>query len=374
VGRLRLCEYCGNIRYVSLLIRCLARSWSVIFALGALGALAGIDVSLPQDANISGALAVVPVLASTAGTPRTVAALGLLSTIVATGLAFVDGSGPHASMTRIVVILVATAVATQMASSRQHRERRLVDLSTVAEVAQRAIIADPKHHVGSVAIALRYQSSTRAATVGGDCFEALDTGYGTRLLLGDVRGHGLPAVRLSALVVGAFRALAQLESDLGKIAGELDLLTARYAADAGESEADGEEFVTAVLVEVRENKITIANCGHPPPLLLQPDGQILIFEAERPALPLAFGSQPCLETLVTTPGSRMLLYTDGIIESRDADGAFFDLPAAVARFAKEPLEAMLDKLLRELRQHTNDQILDDVALLAFEPRARAQQR
>lgn len=360
----------SGLQPVERLTRGYTRAWALGLAALALAGLAIIDVSLPEDANVSGALAVVPFLASTAGTTGAVAILGLASTAVAVGLAFIDGSGLHASVVRILVIAAGTMVAAKVASSRQRRERRLVALSAVADVAQRAIMTTPGPVVGSVAVAVRYQSSSTAAAVGGDCLEALDTRFGTRLLLGDVRGHGLPAVRLSALVLGAFRALGHLEPDLARIAREIDVLLARYTEDADGIELDGEEFVTAIFVQVAQDRVTIANCGHPPPLLLRRDGEVAMLEATRPTVPLALGSQPRLDTITVTPGARLLLYTDGITESRDPDGVFFNLRHAAARLASRPLEPMLDGLLEELRQHTNDQVLDDVALLAFEPPGR----
>lgn len=157
--------------------------------------LAGVDLSLPSAANISGTLVLTPFFASVGARPQAVAVLGVLSAGVAVGLAFSDGSGLHASLARIIVIVTGTSVATQAARLRIHREQRLVDLSSVAKVAQRAIIRRPHSLVGSVAVATEYQSSARAATVGGDCYEALDTPFGTRLFVGDVRGHGLPSVR-----------------------------------------------------------------------------------------------------------------------------------------------------------------------------------
>ena len=103
---------------------------------------------------------------------------------------------------------------------RLRRERRLARLADVAETAQRAIIRRPPPVVGSVAVSTWYESPVDVATVGGDCYEVLDTAHGTRLIIGDVRGHGLPSVRLAALVLGAFRALAHTEADLANIARE----------------------------------------------------------------------------------------------------------------------------------------------------------
>ena len=332
-------------------------------------ALAAVDVSLPRNANISGALVLTPVLASAGARPRSVIAIGAVAVTVAVALADSDGSGLHASVARIMVIVVGTIVAGQAARLRIRREQRLVDLTGIAVAAQRAIIRQPPAKVGNVAIAAWYQSSVRAATVGGDCYEALDTSFGTRLMIGDVRGHGLPSVRLAALVLGAFRALAHIEADLAVVAHELDMLTSRYACDPDNIDIDGEEFVAAVLCQVNDSTLTVANCGHPPPLLIATTGEVRTLHAAVPALPLGVGSQPGLESVPLERGVRVLIYTDGLIEARDQDGQFFDLDTAAVALSSGPLSQGLADIMALLNTHANGEIGDDVALLAFEPAA-----
>jgi serine phosphatase RsbU (regulator of sigma subunit) len=332
-------------------------------------ALAVVDVSLPRNANISGALVLAPFLASAGARPRSVLAIGTVAVTVAVALAYSDGSGLHASLARITVILVGTIVAGQAARLRLRREQGLIDLTSIAVAAQRAIIRQPPAKVGNVVIATRYQSSVKAATVGGDCYEALDTSFGTRLIIGDVRGHGLPSVRLAALVLGAFRALAYIEADLAAVAHELDLLTSRYAHDPNNIDIDGEEFVTAVLCQVNDFTVTVANCGHPPPLLISSDGEVRRLDAAVPALPLGLGGHPGLESVHLDRGGRVLLYTDGLIEARDQHGQYFDLDTAAVILSSGPLDSRLAEIMAQLNAHGGGQIGDDVALLAFEPAA-----
>ena len=96
----------------------------------------------------------------------------------------------------------------------------------------------------------------------------------------------MPSVRLAALVLGGFRALAYITPDLATIAHELDHLVARYARDPTATDVDGEEFVTAVMCDIDRSSITIANCGHPPPLLIGADGEVCALEASVPTVPL----------------------------------------------------------------------------------------
>lgn len=192
--------------------------------------LSAIDLSLPR-ANMSAALVVAPFVASGGARPHSVVIVGGLAVTGAVGLAFSDNSGLEASAARMAEIVVATTVAAQTSTLRIRRQQSLLDMATVAEAAQRAIVRQPSAQVGSVAVASCYQSPVRAATVGGDCYDVVLTPFGTRAMVGDVRGHGMPSVRLAALVLGAFRALACVEADLAVVARELDLLTARNGSE-----------------------------------------------------------------------------------------------------------------------------------------------
>lgn len=353
--------------------RSLGRAWEeagwLAATLALLVVLSGIDLTLPSNANISGSLVLGPFLASVRTSPRRVIEIGALAVLGAVGLAVNDGSGLHASTARLAVVVGGTVLATQASRLRIRREQRLVELSSVAEAAQRAIIRAPRSPVGSVAVATWYQSSVEAASVGGDCFEALDTPYGIRLLIGDVRGHGLPSVRLAALVVGGFRTLAYLEADLTAVAKELDMLAARYVSDSSgaEGESDGEEFVTAVLVEVHGTEVTLANCGHPPPLLVDENGATLLLEATEPTPPLGLGSDPHLDHVTVPARGRVLLYTDGLIEARDHAGQFFDIATVGPVLCRGPIDDAVSAVMSQLVAHASRRLVDDVALLAFEP-------
>ena len=89
----------------------------------------------------------------------------------------------------------------------------------------------------------------------------MDTPYGVRMIIGDVRGKGLDAVRLASIVLGSYRHVAYERADLRAIVADLDRAVARSVGD--------EDFVTAAVVEERGGTLTIVNCGHPAPLLLR---------------------------------------------------------------------------------------------------------
>jgi sigma-B regulation protein RsbU (phosphoserine phosphatase) len=355
--------------------------WMAV-ATAMLAVLTVIDLSLPGRTNITGALVIAPFLAASGVRPIGVAALGAAAVGAAAGLDFLDRNEPHASVATIVVVVAGTLLATQASSLRIKRQQRIVELAMVAEATQRAIIRKPAPRVGSVAVATAYQSSARAATVGGDCYEVLDTPFGTRAFVGDVRGHGMPSVRLAALVLGGFRAMAYTTADLAAVARELDQLVTRYARDPTATDVDGEEFVTAVMCQIDNSTLsdsssttitgnailTIANCGHPPPLLIGPDGEVRALEASVPASPLGVGSDPALDHIEVPPRVRILLYTDGLADAMDNSGNAFDLDKAAKELAAGPLETVTGRLIEQLNAHALRHLNDDVAVMLLEPR------
>jgi serine phosphatase RsbU (regulator of sigma subunit) len=213
----------------------------------------------------------------------------------------------------VAVIALATGIAAVVANLRQRQAERIAELSKLAAVAQQAVLRPLGPRVGTLSVAGRYISSTATAEIGGDLYEAIDTPYGVRMIIGDVRGKGLDAVRLASIVLGSYRHVAYERADLRAVVTDLDRAVARSVGD--------EDFVTAALVEERGGTLTIVNCGHPPPLLLR-RGQVIPLEPPAPAPPLGFMPmvQPRVERL--EPGDRLLLFTDGLGEAR-RDGEFF---------------------------------------------------
>jgi serine phosphatase RsbU (regulator of sigma subunit) len=213
----------------------------------------------------------------------------------------------------VLGIVLATGIAAAVATIRQRQANRIAELLKLAAVAQQAVLRPLGPQVGSLAVAGRYISATAAADIGGDLYEALDTPYGVRIIIGDVRGKGLDAVRLASIVLGSYRHVAYERSDLRAIVADLDRAVARSVGD--------EDFVTAALVEERGGTLTIVNCGHPAPLLLR-RGEVIALDPPSPAPPLGFMpvAQPRVERL--EPGDRLLLFTDGLGEAR-REGEFF---------------------------------------------------
>jgi len=272
-------------------------------------------VELADDSRVSfiGLFAAAPFLAAVFAFWPTVLGVGALATAVVLVFAGWDGRLTMDDLVNVLGIVLATGIAAAVATIRKGQDDRIAELLRLAAVAQQAVLRPLGPQVGSLAVAGRYISATAAADIGGDLYEALDTPYGVRIIIGDVRGKGLDAVRLASIVLGSYRHVAYERSDLRAIVTDLDRAVARSVGD--------EDFVTAALVEERGGTLTIVNCGHPAPLLLR-RGEVIALDPPSPAPPLGFMpvARPRVERL--EPGDRLLLFTDGLGEAR-RDGEFF---------------------------------------------------
>ncbi|HWG99836.1 MAG TPA: PP2C family protein-serine/threonine phosphatase [Pilimelia sp.] len=265
------------------------------------------------QANYLGLVASAPLLAAAFAAWPVVLGVGTGATLLSLVFAMMDPRVTQTTVVNVVGIVLATGLAAVVAAIRQQQADRIAELSRLASVAQQAVLRPLGPKVGTLPVAGRYISATAAADIGGDLYEALDTPYGIRIIIGDVRGKGLDAVRLASIVLGSYRHVAYERADLRAIVSDLDRAVARSVGD--------EDFVTAALVEERGGTLTIVNCGHPAPLLLR-RGEVIPLEPPAPAPPLGFMPvvRPRVERL--EPGDRLLLYTDGLGEAR-RDGRFF---------------------------------------------------
>jgi phosphoserine phosphatase RsbU/P len=174
------------------------------------------------------------------------------------------------------------------------------------------------------------------------------TRYGLRVLVGDVKGKGLEAVQLAALVLAGFRAAAAHHS-LVELAAELDR---SIRPRLGE-----EDFVTAVLAQFsRHGQLQLVNCGHPPPLRFRAGAAELLTSGEA-TTPLGLDPAPTIQRFTLAPSDRVLLYTDGLVEARAPDGRPFELDGQVqVVVAASSLGAALDGLVARLLEHAGGRL------------------
>ena len=237
----------------------------------------------------------------------------------------------------------------------------------LAEELQRSMLTAPPEP-DHAQIVVRYLPAAEAARVGGDWYDAfLQPDGATVLVIGDVVGHDTAAAAsmgqlrsmLRGIAVSGDASPAQLLAQLDAAMNQLQLHTYATAALARfeQSPADLERGIT---------RMRWANAGHPPPLVIHPDGTIAELASWRGDLML--GVDPAAQrndsVVSLDRNTTVLLYTDGLIERRDADldDGMSRLRSAAAQFAGLPLDELCDRLIEQLVETTPE---DDVALVAI---------
>lgn len=349
-------------------------------------ALLALEPLTPVDWPVSFALIAVPLLAAFAHGPVTVAGATVFAVVlegVLAGTPCCAGRSVgylwdrHYVASYICTVLVG-ALGTVLAAHRTRRERTLADVRFVAEIAQHVLLRPVPHRIGSLLLESLYLSASAEARIGGDLYEAVPTAFGVRLLIGDVRGKGLLAVETAAAMLSAFREAAHDEPDLPTLADHVETSMDRRADRLGGSEL-GERFVTAVFAEIPPDGhvVRVVNCGHPPPVLIRPDG-VCELDRGRSGPPLNLGmlvDDPYqVDVYDFRPGEQLLLYTDGITETRDAAGSFYPLLERLRSWDPLTPRDLMERLHHDLLAYSGNQLQDDTAaltvcLLSEEPSA-----
>ncbi|MFG1838441.1 PP2C family protein-serine/threonine phosphatase [Micromonospora sp. NPDC049175] len=326
-------------------------------ALVLLAIVSAVEAADGRDVHYVALLSAVPLLAAAVASWPVVLGVGVVATLTGAGFALIEPKMSMITSVSVVAVAVCTGLAVAVASVRQRQAEQIVELTKLASVAQQAVLRPLGPQVGTLSVAGRYISSTATAEIGGDLYEAIDTPYGVRMIIGDVRGKGLDAVRLASIVLGSYRHVAYERADLRAVVTDLDRAVARNVGD--------EDFVTAALVEERGGTLTIVNCGHPAPLLLR-RGAVISLEPPAPAPPLGFMPvvRPRVERL--EPGDRLLLFTDGLGEAR-RDGEFFPTADRAWRLLGHGTVADgLASLETALIEWVHGRLDDDIALVLME--------
>ncbi|MFF2845307.1 SpoIIE family protein phosphatase [Streptomyces sp. NPDC058001] len=234
----------------------------------------------------------------------------------------------------------------------------------IADELQRTMLPETLPRPTGVRLASRYLPAAETARVGGDWYDAIPLpGSRVALVVGDVMGHSMT----SAAIMGQLRTTAQTLAGLDlppqEVLHHLDEQAQRLGTDRMAT------CLYAVYDPV-SHRITIANAGHPPPVLLHLGGRAEVLRVP-PGAPIGVGGVDFEAVELDAPaGATLLLYTDGLVESRLRDvwagiEQLRERLAATARLTgadhPPPLEALCDDVLDMLGPGDRD---DDIALLA----------
>ncbi|MCX5299986.1 SpoIIE family protein phosphatase [Streptomyces sp. NBC_00193] len=256
------------------------------------------------------------------------------------GIAMFGRSGDRPAFTRDDVSL-ASELASRAAICLDNA-RLYSRVQDIALTLQRALLPSALATSPYVDVAHRYVPGSRITEVGGDWYDVINLPDGrVVLVVGDVMGHGVSAATAMGRLRITTKALARHHSEPAELLTELD-------ACAQEA---GIELATCLYLvyDPGTGRARIAGAGHPPPLVLRPDGTVETID-EVLGVPLGVGGFPFRTTEVELPAHATLaLYTDGLIEARgrDIEAGLGALRAELGR-APGPLEAMADHILASL--------------------------
>ncbi len=254
----------------------------------------------------------------------------------------------------------AAAAALALDNARLYRRQR-----DVAWTFQRSLLTAPVEpdHVHVVA---RYQPAAEAARVGGDWYDAfLQPDGSTVLVIGDVVGHDVEAAALMAQLRAMLRAIAVVtEGSPAQVLSRLDAALRTLQIPA---------MATVVVARVEQTaderargvtRLRWSSAGHPPPVVVDPDGGVRTLTSSRqgPLLGVAPERPRVEDEVVLDRGATVLLYTDGLVErrTRSLRAGIADLADALRRHGGADLETLCDTLLAELPGGPGE---DDIALL-----------
>jgi hypothetical protein len=296
--------------------------------------------------------------------PETVAVIPLRRdgrTIGALSLFGDAGRAPLSPAEIATLRQVTDAAALALDNARRFRRQR-----DVAETLQRVLLTapvEPDH----VQVAVRYRPAGEAARVGGDWYDAfLQPDGATVLVIGDVAGHDIEAAAVMSQLRSMLRAIAVVtEEGPAAILSRLDaaMRTLRISTMAtvvvARLEQTPEELAAGV------TRLRWSNAGHLPPMVVHPDGAVATLAPAGPGALLGVRPESDRVDHVVTleRGSTLLLYTDGLIESRTRslpDG-LTELRRALERRGRDDLDALADALVADLPAGPGE---DDVAILA----------
>ena len=265
---------------------------------------------------------------------------------------FVQKPWEDVALLEIVGREIDEAQATKRRDAKQQREFE------EARLIQRGLLPATLPQTPGLQLASSWKP---ADGVGGDCFDILTFPSGAvGITIADVAGKGVPAALLMSNLQAAVRAFAQDGASPASVCSSVNRLLCRNMASG--------RFVTFcyVYIDAGRRKLTYANAGHNPPLVIRSSGEVDRLVPGGTVLGVFADSCYELGALPLAPRDRLVFYTDGITEGRNPGGEEFGeelLTAAAIRHRALAADDMLASVLRDVEQFNAGAYEDDATLI-----------
>lgn len=246
-----------------------------------------------------------------------------------------------------VGLQVGLAVRAQ--TSFQSRSRAADALS--ASVAPRNLPDVPGYEAAAV-----YHPGS---SVGAEFYDVFPLADGWGFALGGAAGKGEEAASVSAMVRGGLRVLSVWETDPD--------LVMRKVNEALVAQGSG-MFVMAVAGFVQGRRILLSSAGHHPAALLQPDGRVRFAAGGGVPLGISAEAETCAETLTVAPGETLMLYSEGLVSSRNERGETYGeerLADVLSRCAGQSPSTVVKAVEADRHAFSGGQVWDEIVVFAL---------
>jgi serine phosphatase RsbU (regulator of sigma subunit)/anti-sigma regulatory factor (Ser/Thr protein kinase) len=238
---------------------------------------------------------------------------------------------------------------------------RISEQRAVTSIMQRTLLPDALPQIPGMRFSAKYLPAGSGVKIGGDWYDVFQLTSGNlAFVIGDVVGRGVLAASVMAEIRTALRAYMMQGHELTRVVSMLNELLVSMGRSRGAT-------LSILALDPEAEALEVVTAGHLPPLLIEPDGRARLLE-QRHGLPVGVrGGHDYQSFSYPFPaGSRLLLYTDGLIERRDEsiDLGLQRLTVAAEAAAQLPDSPLADGVYRALLDETP--LKDDVALLAIE--------
>jgi PAS domain S-box-containing protein len=232
----------------------------------------------------------------------------------------------------------------------------------IAATLQEGLMPPPLPSIEGLELAARFRAAGQASEVGGDFYDFYAISDGWMIAIGDVTGKGPAAAAITALARYTMRTAALYENRPSGVLARLN--------DVLRHDGQRHRLCTAVGVKVAAGStaITVASGGHPAPLLARPGGEVVALGAPGTLLGAFSVGQWTDSEVELQPGETVVLYTDGVTDTRGRDGELFGperLADLLARIGRLPADAMADAIEQALLDFQDGNQRDDVAFLVL---------
>jgi anti-anti-sigma factor len=256
-------------------------------------------------------------------------------------------------------VAVASVTALVLAAVTSERGRAEEAEREIAETLQRSLLPDAAPPMSGWEIATLYRPAGAAEVeVGGDFYDFFETPEGWIVIIGDVAGKGVQAAAMAGLVRHGARFVSQAESGPAAILGRLD-----HALQ----EQRTLSLCSALCVCFHPDHLVVSSAGHPGPILVRTDGRIREIGGSGPMLGFVSGASWAEQTVQVAPDETVLLYTDGVTDTRGEAERFGKQRLAqllVEHAGRSPHE-LLAELESALERFQVGRQSDDTAALAL---------